>query len=149
MNFFLFINRKLIFFFGFITIVLFLILILSKQYDLSNTEVKNIKSNLSNADISEPRFAISNETKKIYITAGKGNFLNKDEVLLKENVRFNSNEFIIETDKVIFNRKKETAISERKSLFKSKNTTITSEGFNIYEKGNKIIFYGNSFITLK
>ncbi len=129
--------------------VLFIILILSKQFDLNNTEVKNNKSNLSNADISEPRFAISNETKKIYITAGKGNFLNKDEVLLKENVRFNSNEFIIETDKVIFNRKKETAISDRKSLFKTKNTTIASEGFNIYEKGNKIIFYGNSFIILK
>ena len=27
--------------------------------------------------------------------------------------------------------------------------TISSDGFNIYDKGNKIIFYGNSYIILK
>jgi len=34
-------------------------------------------------------------------------------------------------------------------LFKSKNTTISSEGFNIMEEGNKINFVGNSTIILK
>ena len=34
-------------------------------------------------------------------------------------------------------------------MFKSKNATITSDGFNIHDKGNKIIFYGNSYIILK
>ena len=107
------------------------------------------KNNISNADISEPRFAINNETKKIYITASEGNFINKDEILLKNNVRFNSNEFSIETDKVIFNRNKQTAKSTTDSIFKSKNTSIASEGFDIYDNGNKIIFYGNSYIILK
>ena len=51
--------------------------------------------------------------------------------------------------KVIFDRNKQTAKSETKSLFKSTNTSITSEGFNIDEKGNKIIFYGNSYLILK
>ena len=85
----------------------------------------------------------------LYITANEGNFLNKDEVLLKNNVRFKSNDFIIETEKVIFNRNEQTAQSNSKSLFKSEKTVITSDGFDIYEKGNKIIFYGNSLIVLK
>ena len=89
------------------------------------------------------------KSKKIYITAKEGNFLNKDEILLNKNVRFKSNDFSIETEKVIFNRNKQTAKSKTKSMFKSKNTTISSDGFNIYDNGNKIIFYGNSYIILK
>ena len=107
------------------------------------------EKNLSKVDISEPKFAINNETKKIYITAKEGNFLNKNEILLNENVKFKSSDFSIETEKVIFNRNEQTAKSITKSIFKSKNTKILSEGFNIYDKGNKIIFYGNSFIVLK
>ena len=104
---------------------------------------------MSNVDIEEPRFAINNDEKKINITASEGNFLNKDEILLRENVKFKSNDFIIETENVIFDRKKETAKSKTRSLFKSKNTTILSDGFNIYDQGNKITFYGKSFIVLK
>jgi len=70
-------------------------------------------------------------------------------VLLKNNVRFKSDDFSIETEKVIFNRNEQTAQSETKSLFKSKNAVIFSNGFNIHDKGNKIIFYGNSNIILK
>ena len=114
-----------------------------------NIELSNSKVNLSNVDISEPKFAINNETKKIYITAEEGNFINKDEILLRDNVRFKSNEFSIETEKVIFNRSNQTAQSKSKSFFKSKNTTISSDGFNIYDQGNKIVFYGKSFIILK
>ena len=149
LNFFLFINRKLIFLSGLIIILIFIIFILSKQFSLINIEVAKFKNNLSNVDISEPKFSINNDSKKIYISASEGNFLNKDEVLLNKNVRFKSNEFIIETDKVLFNREKQTAKSKTKSLFKSKNTTISSDGFNIYDNGNKIIFYGNSYIILK
>tara|TARA_B100001057_G_scaffold456987_1_gene504899 strand:+ start:432 stop:779 length:348 start_codon:yes stop_codon:yes gene_type:complete len=114
-----------------------------------NIELSNSKVNLSNVDISEPKFAINNETKKIYITAEEGNFINKDEILLRDNVRFKSNEFSIETEKVIFNRSNQTAQSKSKSFFKSKNTTISSDGFNIFDQGNKIVFYGKSFIILK
>ena len=150
MNFFLHINRRFIIIFGGIIIFLFLIIIFFKQINLNNNIIleDSVKS-LSNADISEPKFAINNESKKIYITASQGNFINKDEVLLNENVRFKSNDFSIETEKVIFNRDKQTAKSKTKSMFKSKNATITSDGFNIHDKGNKIIFYGNSYIILK
>jgi Uncharacterized protein conserved in bacteria len=149
LNFFLFINRKLIFLSGIIILCLFILIIFSKQINLSKIEVKNIKNTISNADILEPKFAINNNSKKIFITAAEGNFLNKNEIMLKNKVRFKSNNFSIETDKVIFNRNKQTAHSSSRSLFKSKNTKITSDGFNIYDKGNKIIFYGNSYIILK
>ena len=78
-----------------------------------------------------------------------GNFLNEDEILLENNVRFKSNNFSIETDKVVFNRNQQTAQSRTRSLFKSENITISSDGFNIHDKGNKIIFHGNSYIILK
>ena len=149
MNLFLHINRKFIILFGTIVIFLFLIIIFFKQINLNNIIIEGTVKSSSNADISEPKFAINNESKKIYITASQGNFINKDEVLLNENVRFKSNDFSIETEKVIFNRDKQTAKSKTKSMFKSKNATITSDGFNIHDKGNKIIFYGNSYIILK
>ncbi len=149
MNFFLYINKKLIFFIGLGTILVFALLIFSKQIDLNQIEVEVTKEQLKNVDITEPKFAINNFSKKIYITAKEGNFLNKNEILLQDNVRFKSNDFIIETEKVIFNRNKQTAQSTSKSLFKSENTIIISHGFNIYEKGNRIIFHGNSSIILK
>ena len=150
LNFFLYINRKFIILFGAIIVFIFLIIIFNKQTNLNNKIIiEDTINSSSNADISEPKFAINNESKKIYITASQGNFINKDEVLLNENVRFKSNDFSIETEKVIFNRNKQTAKSKTKSMFKSKNATITSDGFNIHDKGNKIIFYGNSYIILK
>tara|TARA_B100001057_G_scaffold392380_1_gene400918 strand:+ start:218 stop:667 length:450 start_codon:yes stop_codon:yes gene_type:complete len=149
LNFFLYINKKLIFFVGLGFIIIFVTLIFSKQINLSQIEIEISKEQLKNVDISEPKFTINNFSKKIYITAKEGNFLNKNEILLQDNVKFKSNDFIIETEKVIFNRNQQTAQSTSKSLFKSENTIIISNGFDIYEKGNKIIFYGNSSIILK
>ncbi len=149
MNFFLYINRNLIILSGILITLIFLIIVFYKQINLGGIKFQDTKNNLSDADISEPKFAINNDSKKIYITAAEGNFLNKDEVLLKENVKFKSNDFSIETEKVIFNRNEQTAQSKTKSLFKSKNATISSDGFNINDKGNKIIFYGSSNIILR
>lgn len=116
---------------------------------LNKSVTKEKNSKLSNIDIEEPKFAINNASKKINITAQEGNFLNKDEVLLRKNVKFKSNDFSIETDNVVFNRNKQTARSKTKSLFKSEKTTIFSHGFNIFDKGNRIIFYGKSQVILK
>ena len=132
-----------------IILFIFLIFIFIKQISTNNEKLKNTRINSTNVDISKPKFAINNETKKIYITAEEGNFLNKNEILLKENVRFKSNDFSIETENVVFDRNNQTAHSETKSLFKSENTIISSDGFDIHEKGNKIIFYGNAYIILK
>ena len=149
MNYFLHINRKLIIFFVLFIISIFLILIFSRQININDSEIKISLKNLPKVDIVEPKFAINNERKKIYITAREGNFINKDEILLNKNVSFKSNNFSIETDKVVFNRNQQTAQSKTRSLFKSENITISSDGFNIHDMGNKIIFHGNSYIILK
>jgi Protein of unknown function (DUF1239). len=134
---------------GALAVIFFTLIVFYEQTNLNSFRFEDKKSNLSDADISEPKFAINNETKKIYITASEGNFLNKDEVLLKNNVRFKSNNFSIETDKVVFNRDQQTAQSRTRSLFKSENITISSDGFNIHDKGNRIIFHKSSYIILK
>ena len=134
---------------GALAVIFFILIVFYEQTNLNSFRFEEKTNNLSDVDISEPKFAINNETKKIFITASEGNFLNKDEVLLKNNVRFKSNNFSIETDKVVFNRNQQTAQSKTRSLFKSENITISSDGFNIHDKGNKIIFHGNSYIILK
>ena len=149
MNFFLHINRNFIILLGVLAVIFFILIVFYEQTNLNSFRFEEKTNNLSDADISEPKFAINNETKKIFITASEGNFLNKDEVLLKNNVRFKSNNFSIETDKVVFNRNQQTAQSKTRSLFKSENITISSDGFNIHDMGNKIIFHGNSYIILK
>ncbi len=149
MNFFLHINKNFIILLGSLAVIFFILIVFYEQVNLNSFRFEDKTNNLSDADISEPKFAINNKTKKIYITASEGNFLNKDEVLLKNNVRFKSNNFSIETDKVVFNRNQQTAQSKTRSLFKSENITISSDGFNIHDKGNKIIFHGNSYIILK
>ena len=149
MNFFLHINRKFLIILFLLILFFYVLFIFNKQISLKNFTTKNSLSELSNVDIYEPKFAINNQSEKIYITAKEGNFLSKDKILLKENVRFKSNEFSIETENVIFDRSKQTAHSKTKSIFKSKNTKISSDGFDINDKGDKIIFYGKSIIVLK
>ena len=149
MNFFLHINRKLIFILGLVILIFFLFVIFTKQINLLYIKPDINKIRISNADIEKPKFAINNESKKIYITANEGNFLDKNKILLNKNVRFKSNDFSIETEKVIFNRSEQTAQSKTKTYFKAENTTILSDGFDIFDKGNKIVFYGNSFVILK
>ena len=112
MNFFLHINRNLIILLGALAVIFFILIVFYEQSNLNSFRFEEKTNSLSDADISEPKFAINNETKKIYITASEGNFLNKDEVLLRNNVRFKSNNFSIETDKVVFNRNQQTAQSK-------------------------------------
>ena len=118
---------------------------------ISSNENALVKQNLevSNVDIREPKFAISNTSRKIFVTAKEGNYLSENNILLKKNVKFTSKEFTIETDNVTFDRKSQTAHSKDKSIFKSKKTQILSEGFDIFDNGNKINFYGNSKVILK
>ena len=74
MNFFLHINRRLILFVGTIIILSFILIIFSKQLNLMKIDLENSELILSNADISEPKFAINNDSKKIFVTAKQGNF---------------------------------------------------------------------------
>jgi len=149
LNFILYINRNLFLVTSVIIILFFTIFIFFKQNNINSKIIDEKPSRISNADIYEPKFSINNDSQKIYITAKEGNFINKDKILLKKDVKFESNDFSIETEKVIFDRNNQSAKSKTRSLFKSKNTSITSDGFDINEMGNKIVFYGNSFVILK
>ena len=137
MNFFLYINRKLIFILGLVILIFFLFVIFTRQINLLYIKPDMNKMRISNADIEKPKFAINSESKKIYITANEGNSLDKNKILLNKNVRFKSNDFSIETEKVIFNRSEQTAQSKTKTYFKAENTTISSDGFDKFEKGIK------------
>ena len=120
--------------------VLIFFIFFSYKFIISS-ENKLIKQNLeiSNVDIKEPKF----------VTAREGNYLSENNVILRNDVKFTSEDFTIETDNVTFNRKNQTAHSKNKSIFKSKKTVILSEGFDIFDNGNKINFYGNSRVILK
>ncbi len=149
MNFLLSFSSKKILLLSLITILIFTLLILFEFYLFSkNNEVDKIV-NVSKSDITQPKFSINNEKEKIIVTANEGSFINNDKIMLMENVKFSSNQFTIKSDNVTFDRKQQTAQSMEKSVFRSKNTIITSEGFNIYDNGNKINFYGNTKIILK
>ncbi len=104
---------------------------------------------VSDVDITDPRFAINGDNQKILVSAKEGNFIDTNKILLQREVKFKSNNFSIETEKVIFDRKAQTAESKSFSKFNSEKTEISSEGFNIYDNGNKINFNGNSVIILK
>ena len=129
--------------------IFILIFFVFKLYFSFDNKIINNNIKVSNVDITEPRFAINSLTQKIYVTAEEGNFVADGKILLKKNVMFTSNNFSIESDNVTFNREEQTAQSKDKSIFKSKNTTISSEGFNIYDNGNKINFNGNAKLILK
>ena len=149
MNFLLSLDRKHILLFSVIIFIFFLILVFFNYFSSLEKNLLSNQSIIPNVDITEPRFAINNSNQKILVSAKEGNFLDDSRILLNKNVLFKSNDFVIKTDKVIFNRLDETAISKTKSTFISNNTKINSEGFNIYDNGKKIKFYGNSVIILK
>ena len=107
--------------------------------DIDNSEI----------DIINPKFTINNKKDKITISAKEGHFINDNKILLKDNVKFYSNNFEIESDDVIFDRANFTASSEHNSKFISKKTIISSKGFEITDSGNKINFNGKSKIIIK
>ncbi len=130
----------------FIFICIFFVFEFFQSYK-SNTLALDIDS--SEIDIINPRFTINSKKDKITISAKEGHFINDNEILLKDNVKFYSNDFEIESDDVIFDRTNLTASSKKNSRFKSKNTIISSKGFEITDSGNKINFNGESKIIIK
>ena len=74
--------------------------------------------------------------------------LNKNLILLEDEVVFKSTKFKLFTDKVTFNQKNQTAESKQSSKFESNGTTIVSEGFNITNNGDIILFNGKTVLIL-
>ena len=149
MNFLLSLNKKLFLIFSFLIIIVIIFLISFVYFQSNYISSKEVLFNTQTADITKPKFSINGNKQKISVTANEGNFITDDEIMLKNNVIFESNKFKIYSDNVIFNKKNLVATSKEKSKFISDSASIDSFGFDIIENGNIINFKGKSKIILK
>ena len=148
MNYLLQLNKSLVLIFLIFLTIISLIFFFVKDEIFSKSEIKFDTISDNSFDILNPKFTINNTNEIITIQAEKGNFLNKNNIVLENNVVFKSDKFKIYSSKVLFNKKNQTAYSKKNSTFISEGTTIESKGFEITDKGNTIQFNGKTKLTL-
>ena len=148
MNYLLHLNKSLVLIFLIFLTIISLIFFFVKDEIFSKSEIKFDTISDNAFDILNPKFTINNTNEIITIQAEKGNFLNKNNIVLENNVVFKSDKFKIYSSKVLFNKKNQTAYSKKNSTFISEGTTIESKGFEITDKGNTIQFNGKTKIML-
>ncbi len=149
MNYLLSLNKRLVIILSVISFFSIVVIFLFKYLPSSNFELQKIENQNQTSDILKPKFSINSKKQKIFVTANEGNFLTQDEIILKQNVVFESDNFKIYADNVIFNKKTLVAKTDDKSKFVSNKTTINSNGFDIIENGNIINFKGKTLLLLK
>ena len=148
MNYLLQLNKSLVLIFLIFLTIISLIFFFVKDEIFSKSEIKFDTISDNSFDILNPKFTINNANEIITIQAKKGNFLNKNNIVLENNVVFKSDKFKIYSSKVLFDKKNQTAYSKKNSTFISEGTTIESKGFEITDKGNIIQFNGKTKIML-
>ncbi len=148
MNYLLQLNKSLVLIFLIFLTIISLIFFFVKDEILSKSKIKFDTISDNSSDILNPKFTINNANEIITIQAEKGNFLNKNNIVLENNVVFQSDKFKIYSSKVLFDKKNQTAYSKKNSTFISEGTTIESKGFEITDKGNIIQFNGKTKIML-
>jgi len=148
LNYLLQLNKSLVLIFFIFLTIISLIFFFVKDEIFSKSEIKFDTITDNSFDILNPKFTINNANEIITIQAEKGNFLNKNNILLENNVIFKSDKFKIYSSKVLFDKKNQTAYSKKNSTFISEGTIIESKGFEITDKGNTIQFNGKTKIML-
>ena len=148
MNYLLQLNKSLVLIFLIFLTIISLISFFLKDEIFSKSKIKFDIISDNSFDILNPKFTINNANEIITIQAKKGNFLNKNNILLENDVVFESDKFKIHSSKVLFDKKNQTAYSKKNSTFISEGTTIKSKGFEITDKGNTIQFNGKTKIML-
>ena len=149
MNKLLLIDKKLVLLLLFTLSIFLVLLIIFNQLTFNKNTLEIKKDNYTYSyDIKNPKFTINGNDEVISIKAQGASFLTTDEVLLQNNVIFKSNNFIIKSPEVYFNRANQTAYSIRDSIFISKKTSINAKGFKITDKGNTIKFNGKTLVLL-
>ena len=148
MNYLLQLNKSLVLIFLIFLTIISLIFFFVKDEIFSKSEIKFDTISDNSFDILNPKFTINNANEIITIQAEKGNFLNKNNIVLENDVVFKSDKFKIYSSKVFFDKKNQTAYSKKNSTFISEGTTIESKGFEITDKGNTIQFNGKTKIIL-
>ena len=142
------INQKVIIVTFLFLLIIFGYLLLDKNKNLNKTIDLNDSLNFS-YDILNPKFTINNIKQNIAVSANEGNFIDSNKILLRKNVSFKSDKFLIKSSEVYFNKKNESAFSNKNSKFISNKTSINAEGFEITNKGDKILFNGQVKVILK
>jgi len=148
LNYLLQLNKSLVLIFLIFLTIISLIFFFVKDEIFSKSEIKFDTISDNSFDILNPKFTINNANEIITIQAEKGNFLNKNNIVLENDVVFKSDKFKIYSSKVLFDKKNQTAYSKKNSTFISEGTTIESKGFEITDKGNTIQFNGKTKLTL-
>ena len=148
MNYLLQLNKSLVLIFLIFLTIISLIFFFVKDEIFSKSEINFDTISDNSFDILNPKVTINNANEIITIQAEKGNFLNKNNIVLENNVVFKSDKFKIYSSKVLFDKKNQTAYSKKNSTFISEGTTIESKGFEITDKGNTIQFNGKTKIML-
>ena len=148
MNYLLQLNKSLVLIFLIFLTIISLIFFFVKDEIFSKSEIKFDTISDNSFDILNPKFTINNANEIITIQAKKGNFLNKNNIVLENDVVFKSDKFKIYSSKVLFDKKNQTAYSKKNSTFISEGTTIESKGFEITDNGNTIQFNGKTKIML-
>lgn len=127
-------------------VILFLIL----YFQLNEKKTSDLTDYKTDVDIINPRFIKEkSNNNNLEVVAKKASFLSENKMLLEGDVKYSSKKFTLESDKVDFDQINFNASSNQKTLFKSNNISIASEGFKVKDKGNMISFVGKSFIKIK
>ena len=147
MNYFLQLNKKiLLIIIIFLSLTTFITLFfLNFQF---NKQTKHDSIKVSSYDILQPKFTINNKNQKIYVSANEANVISVNKIILKNNVILKSKKFKIYAENVLFNKKKQTARTNKDSLFISNRTRIQSKGFNLVDQGSVIKFNGKTLVTI-
>ena len=148
MNKLLQLNKKILLLILFAISIIFIFTIIFNNTESPLENITKIETT-GNFDIINPSFTINSNKEKISVKAKRGNFISKDVILLENEVIFHSPQFILSSNMVIFNQKKQTAKSSEPSVFQSKGTKISSEGFEITKNGDIILFNGKSILILE
>ena len=149
MNYLLSLNKKTILILSLIFITFIFLGFFFKYFQLTLQNNNYLEISSSESDIIKPKFTINSENEKIAVTAKEGNFISENKILLKKDVIFRSKKFKIMSDDVIFDKKYFTASSSQKSKFVAKKTSIISNGFEIFDNGNKINFNGKTILIIE
>ena len=149
MNYLLSLNKKTILIISLIFITFIFLGFFFKYFQLTLKNNNFVEVSSGESDIIKPKFSINSENQKIAVTAKEGNFISESKILLKKDVIFRSKKFKIMSDDVVFNKKDLTASSSQISKFISKKTSIISNGFEIFDNGNKINFNGKTILIIE
>ncbi len=121
-----------------------------KPFKISAAKATKLNNSTEVFDLEEPKGEITNDSDVFYMSGNFGVFNKSNQFLeISGDVTFSDKKsFTFNTSEAEMDFKKEVLLGHKKVTGKKKNSHITSEGFKILNKGDKIIFTGKSKLLL-